>query len=464
MAPSPTGEFHIGSMRTLLYNWAFARKHQGRFVLRIEDTDRERFVDGAEDRTKSVIRDYGLTWDEGPDVDGPHKPYKQSERLDIYQRHVGTLLDKGVVYRCFCGKETLEKMREVQVKKGITSPKYDRRCLGLSEKEIKGKLRKGEKCVIRLKVPENRKITFADIVLGNITINSEVLDDQVLIKSDGFPTYHFAVVVDDHLMHISHVIRGNEWLPSTPKHVLLYEAFGWEIPVYAHLPNLKEVGANKKMSKRFGDVSARGFLEKGYLPEALLNFLMLLGWNPGTDREFFTLEEFVENFSLERVHKTDLVAFDRDKLLWMNGEYIKKSRNDTLKIKIYDFYDVKFDEKILEKTTPLVKERMKLLSDYQSLAGFFYQKPEVDREQLGNDWKLHLEGALKVLRGIKEWKLGNINDALTKLIDKKDFKTGKFFMDLRIAITGNKVTPPINESLVILGRKETLERLQSLIS
>lgn len=464
MAPSPTGEFHIGGMRTYLYNWAFARKKSGKFILRIEDTDRERYVKGAVKRLLGVIKDYGLDWDEGPQVGGPYASYIQSERLPIYHEYAQKLVNKKKAYYCFCTKERLDKMREEQKAKKMAVTKYDRHCLSLSQKEIESKLKKKEKYVIRLKVPENEQISWDDIVLGKISFNSNEIDDQILLKSDGYPTYHLGVVVDDHLMQISHIMRGVEWLPSTPKHILLYKAFGWEIPKHGHLPNLKEIGSNKKLSKRYGDVHARAFLEKGYLPEALLNFLMLLGWNPGTEQELFTIDEFVEIFSIDKIHKTDLVAFDRNKLLWMNSEYIKKMDNSKLKNKIFSFYRRKYEKETIDKVIPLIKERVNLLSDYESLAGFFYERPKVDKKLLGSDWEMHIKDASEVLGKISDWKLSNINDCLMCLIKNKDYKTGEFFMDLRIAITGNKVTPPINESMVILGKEETLKRLQNLIS
>src|SRR3990172_924239 len=300
MAPSPTGEYHIGHIRTLLYNYAFAKKEKGDFILRIEDTDRERYVEGASERILDVIESYGLGWDEGPRVGGPHEPYFQSQ----------ILLDRGAAYYCFCTQERLEKMREEQKAQGVVSTKYDRLCLKLDESEIGRNLKEKLPHVIRMKVPDNKEVAFNDLVDGDISFPSYDIDDQVLIKSDGFPTYHFAVVVDDHLMEISHVMRGNDWISSTPKHVLLYQAFGWGMPYFAHIPNLKEMGAGRKLSKRFGAVAAQEFLNEGYLPEAVLNFLMFLGWNPGTEKEFYNLEEFIIDFSIDKIHKTDLVAFD----------------------------------------------------------------------------------------------------------------------------------------------------------
>jgi glutamyl-tRNA synthetase len=311
MAPSPTGEYHIGHIRTLLYNWAFAKKNNGKFIVRIEDTDRERYVEGAVERILNVISDYGFDWDEGPKVEGECGPYIQSERLDIYKSYAQTLLDKGFAYYCFCSEERLTKMRDEQKSRGVVSTKYDGLCLKLGKEEVGKKLKDNMSHVIRMKVPRNKAVNFKDLILGDLSFPTNDIDDQVLIKSDGFPTYHFAVVVDDHLMKITHVMRGNDWVPSTPKHVLLYQAFGWELPYFAHIPNIKELGAGKKLSKRYGAVSAREFLDDGYLPEALLNFLMFLGWNPGTNKEFYSLEEFIKDFSIDKIHKTDLVSFDK---------------------------------------------------------------------------------------------------------------------------------------------------------
>src|SRR3989344_1801847 len=464
MAPSPTGEYHIGHIRTLLYNWAFAKKNKGDFIIRIENTDRERYVEGATDRILDVISDYGLSWDEGPRVGGPYGPYIQSERLDIYQEHAQILLKKKAAYYCFCSEERLAKMREEQKARGVVSTKYDRLCIKLKKQEIEEKLVNKLPYVIRMKVPENKEVTFNDLITGKISISSNNIDDQVLIKSDGFPTYHFAVVVDDHLMKISHVMRGNDWIPSTPKHILLYEAFGWKMPYFAHIPNLKEMGAGKKLSKRFGAVSAREFLDEGYLAEALLNFLMFLGWNPGTDREFYSLEEFIRVFSIEKIHKTDLVAFDRDKLLWMNNQYIQKLTDEDFAQRSLKFAPVGIDKKLLIKLSPLVKSRIKKLSELRQLAGFFFEKPRVDKKMLGKNWVEHLQAAHNIIENLDSWDLENLNDNLMKKIEKKGFKTGDFFMDLRIAIAGSKFTPPINDSIVILGKEETLKRINKILS
>lgn len=459
MAPSPTGEYHIGHIRTVLYNYAFAKKMGGSFIIRIEDTDRTRYVDGAVERILQVIRDYGLSWDEGPDTNGPFGPYTQSERLPIYKKYCEELIEKGVAYRCFCTEERLTQMREAQKAHGVPSTKYDRHCLRLSPEEVSEKLSSNTPHVVRLKIPDDRVISFTDVVFGKISVHSKEIDDQVLLKSDGFPTYHFAVVVDDHLMEITHVMRGNDWLPSTPKHVLLYEAFGWEMPVHIHLPNLKELGGTKKLSKRFGAVFAREFLDEGYLPEALLNFLMFLGWNPGGEKEIFSLEEFISVFDIEKIHKTDLVAFDRAKLSWINGQYV---RDLPLERIVQYLLKDKPEDVSEEKFTSIVKlsrDRIKKLSDFAAFTQFFYAKPKIDKTFSTPKAKEHLVAAMASLETVNDFTDEAVTAELMKAIETHGFKTGEFFMDLRIAIAGNKISPPINESMVILGKEESLARI-----
>ena len=465
MAPSPTGEYHIGHIRTLLYNWAFAKKNKGKFIVRIEDTDRERYVEGAVERILDVISDYGFDWDEGPRVGGEYGPYIQSKRLDIYKSYAQTLLDKGFAYYCFCSEERLAKMREEQKSHGVISTKYDRFCLNLSKEEIEKKLKENTPYVVRMKIPRDTTVKYKDLILGEVTFPTNDIDDQILIKSDGFPTYHFAVVVDDHLMKITHVMRGNDWVPSTPKHVLLYQAFGWELPYFAHIPNIKELGAGKKLSKRYGAVSAREFLDEGYLPEALLNFLMFLGWNPGTAKEFYTLDEFVKDFSIDKIHKSDLVAFDRNKLLWINGEYIKILSDKEFAKRVRGFAPENVSLKDLEKLAHLLKTRMKKLSEFKNLGLPLFKTPNVPiKDLLRKVNKLHLEKALKALGGLdeKDWN-SKLDEVLLKIVEECSFKTGEFFMSMRIAIFSNSATPPINDSMKFIGKKESILRINRLI-
>ena len=390
MAPSPTGEFHIGSLRSLLFNYAFAKKHNGRFVLRIEDTDRKREVPGAVGRILEIIKEYGLSYDEGPQKDGGYGPYTQSERVNLYHEYIDRLIQNRHAYHCFCSSQRLEDLRKKASESGKNF-KYDRYCIHLSPEEVDRRIKNGESYVVRLRVPDHQDIVFHDEILGNICINSSEVDDQVLMKSDGFPTYHLAVVVDDHLMNISHVMRGVEWLPSTPKQIILYKYFGWEAPKFCHLPNLKRVGGTKKLSKREGDVFAIDFLKKGYLPEAVLNFIMFLGWNPRTENEFYTLDGFVKDFSIEGLQRTDLVSFNTEKLDWFNKEYIKKLSETELLEKIR-YWSSRFNQHTLlpelEKkmsnesilqVIKLISERMTTLSDFNSLVDYFIEKPSYDK-------------------------------------------------------------------------------------
>jgi len=467
MAPSPTGEYHIGHIRTVLYNYAFAKKNNGKFVIRIEDTDRERFVEGASDRILQVIKDYGFSWDEGPSF--------QSQRLEIYKKHALELIEKGNAYYCFCSEERLTKLREDQKAKGMSSTKYDKKCLLLSKDEVKSNLNEGLKYVIRLNVKPNEVIKWKDEVFGEIEINSNDLDDQVLLKSDGFPTYHLAVVVDDHLMEITHVIRGNDWIPSTPKHVLLYKYFGWELPVYIHLPNLKEAGENKKLSKRFGAVFATEFLEQGYLPEAVTNFLMFLGWNPGTEKEIYSMEEFINDFIVSKIHKTDLVVFDRDKLSWFNGYYIRNMPTIDLLKALREWsnkYSVdlgveELGEKYVLKTLELVKERMKTLGEFIPLTSYFFRKPTVLADLLkkhaqGEEVKI-LESYTKLFESLKVWEKVELENKSHEILERSGFKPKQAFMTLRVAVSGTEATPPLFDTLEVLGKEEVLQRLKTAL-
>jgi len=476
MAPSPTGEYHIGHIRTVLYNWAFAKKYNGKFIIRIEDTDRERFVEGATERILDVIKRYGLDWDEGPEKGGDFGPYVQSERLPIYKEYAQELVKKGCAYYCFCSKERLDSLRKNQAEGGISATKYDKHCLSLSSREIKEKLERGDPYVIRLNVPPNTLVSFDDLIYGKITVNSNDIDDQVLLKSDGFPTYHLAVVIDDHLMGITHVLRGMDWIPSTPKHVLLYKAFDWDLPVYAHLPNLKELGEGRKLSKRYGSVFAVEFLREGYLPEAVLNFLMFLGWNPGTEKEIYSLEEFIQDFSLEKVHKTDLVSFDRQKLLWMNGYYIRQLSPTQLWAKIEkwatDFnilpWKEKPDEPKVLSILALVQDRMKLLSEFWDLTSYFFENPVISKEllisQAGEKTAEILKSYLELYKGVKDWNKENLEFVSHQVLENFGYKPKEAFMTLRVAVTGRVATPPLFDILGIIDKEVIVERIQKAIS
>lgn len=462
MAPSPTGELHIGGLRTLLYDYALARQNNGQFILRLEDTDQKRHVEGAEERIFQVIKDYGLSWDEGPDIGGPYGPYVQTQRLNIYQKYIKELLDKGFAYYCFCTEERLAEMREIQ-KAAHKVPKYDRCCLKLTPEEIKKKIENGEKYVVRLKMPENENIIFKDLIRGEIKFNSNELDDQVLIKSDGIPTYHFAVVIDDHLMKITHIFRGEEWISSTPKQILLYRYFGWDVPNFAHLTVLLDQSGHGKMSKRHGSTHARAFLDDGYLPEAMLNFLMLLGWNPGTDQELFSLDEFIKEFSLEHLHKKSPI-FDRKKLDYFNGLYIRQKTDEELTPYFKKFLPSASDEQI-KILIPVLKDRLVKFSDLPDITKFIFEDIDYDKELLlkkGTDPKSAVEMLSKIknlILNLKTFNFSTINTNFLDLISTNSWNIGEYFMVLRVAICGSAFTPPVVECLPALGKQGTLRKI-----
>lgn len=457
MAPSPTGELHIGGLRTLLYDYALARQNNGQFILRIEDTDQKRYVPGAETRILQVIKDYGLNWDEGPDIGGPYGPYVQTERLNIYQKYIKELLDKGLAYYCFCTEERLNEIRAIQ-KANHQIPRYDRHCLNLSKEEISQKITAGEPYVIRLKMPDNEIIEFDDLIRGKIKFNTRDLDDQVLIKSDGIPTYHFAVVIDDHLMKITHVFRGEEWLSSTPKHILLYRYFDWEAPKFAHLTVLLDPSHSGKMSKRTGSVSAQAFLNDGYLPEAMLNFLMLLGWNPGTEQELFTLDDFLKQFSVAKLNKKAAI-FDRKKLDYLNGLYIRQKTNEQLFPYFKKFLPQASDKQI-KILIPVLKDRLIKFSDLSETTKFLFEDINYDKELLlkkGTSPELAIEMLQKSITTLSDFT--NLSSNLLNLISINNWNTGEFFMIFRVAICGSTFTPPVVDCLPALGKEGTLRKL-----
>jgi glutamyl-tRNA synthetase len=468
MAPSPTGELHIGSFSIILKNYAFAKKHGGQFVLRVEDTDKVREVEGAKDRLLKTIKAYGLSWDEGPDIGGPHAPYTQSERLDLYGEKAKQLVEEGKAYYCFCSRERLEEDRE-KARAAKIPPKYGRHCRNLTKDEVEKKLAEGSEFVIRLKVPDNRPIVYTDLIRGDIEVNSDIIDDQVLLKSDGFPTYHLAVVIDDNDMQISHIMRGEEWLSSTPKHILLYEAFGWAPPVFAHIPVYLNPNGKGKMSKRNGDVSAQSYLDKGYLPNALLNFFMILGWTPQDQRDIVTLDEYIKEFDPQDISKKS-VAFDIDKLNWLNGIYIRKMYEENkagLVAKLNEFLPNDFPQDKLTDILPLIFERLEKLSDIDELTDFFYREIEVDQDLLLKkaDNKLVSEQLVELSKRLAEidWSVENIEKVIRSLQAEKDYKKNQFFMMVRIAVTGKKATPPLFETMEVLGKELTIKRLGSAL-
>ncbi len=449
-APSPTGFLHIGGLRTALYSYAFAKSQGGKFILRIEDTDKKRFVPGSVEKIYEVLKKFGLEWDEGPFV--------QSERTKegIYQQYAEKLISNGNAYYCFCPPKEKDEIEEEHEQKKIEMRDS---CRNMSLEEAKKRVASGEEPAIRLKVPDNEKISFFDFVLKKeISWESKFVDEVMLLKSDGFPTYHLAAPVDDALMKISHIIRGRDWLPSTSVHILLFKYLGFDLPQIGHLTDILDP-AGGKLSKRKGTVACEEFLADGYLPEAILNFIMLVGWAPKDNREIFSLGEFVDNFQKGSL-QTANPGFNRKKLDWFNGEYIRKTQNEKLKTLIFEFFGKKYAEDLIEKTLPLVKDRINKLSDYKTLAGFLFEKPKVDVSLFGNlAYREHLKSATEALSQIDSWTNENIQKKLTDLIEEKGWKTGDFFMSFRIALSGSKFTPPITDCAEILGKEETLLRL-----
>jgi glutamyl-tRNA synthetase len=485
MAPSPTGFLHIGSLRTALYDFLFARKYKGKFILRIEDTDQARFVEGALENIVETFNyfridsDEGPYWDNGVKTRGEYGPYFQSQRLEQYHKYAQELVEKNHAYHCFCSPQRLEDLRKSQIDKKMP-PRYDKHCLSLTPEEIQSKLAAKENHVIRLNVPKDQTIEFEDLVHGKISISSNEVDDQVLIKSDGFPTYHMGVVVDDHLMKISHIIRGDGWIPSTPKHILLYQFFGWDIPHFVHLPLLQNK-ARKKLSKRDGDVAVKEFIDKGYLPEAILNFVALLGWNPKTEQEIFSLTELIDQFDVNKINKSWAV-FDLEKLDWINGLYIRKTDIVKLTTMILPFL-IKaginienYTKKYLESVVSLEQERLKKLSEIADRVKYFFEEPEYEAEIL--QWKTvdkeilcrNLENLSTLIQTfeITDFNRKTLEEKIRQYLTQNNIPTGEALWPLRAALTGLKASPgpfEIMETLSLLpdGKAIILKRINLAI-
>lgn len=464
-APSPTGYVHVGGLRTALYAYLMARKNNGKFLLRIEDTDKTREVSGSIENIIKTLEWAGITYDEGPGKPGICDTYIQSERLEIYKKYAEQLVNSGHAYYCFCSPERLDLVRK-QLQAAHLPPAYDRLCRDLSKEEVERRLAAGEKYVIRMKVPLTGEITFNDVIRGVVTIQYKVVDDQVIIKTDGFPTYHLAVVVDDHEMQVSHVIRGEEWLPSTPKHLLLYEYFGWTAPIFAHLPLLLNPDRSK-LSKRQGDVAVEDYRAKGYLPETLVNFVALLGWNPGDTREFFSLEELVKEFSLERVGHAGAV-FNVEKLNWMNQQYIAKSDIDYLLALVKPLLAKKewgvFTDDYIKKMITLMKDRAVLLPDFVNLTEFFFKAPTVfDEKAKAKCWAPETGDYLKTLAERYEqlpvFDAATTEQVLRAYAQEFNIPAGKILLPLRLAVTGVGQGPSLFHFIEILGQQETVKRL-----
>jgi glutamyl-tRNA synthetase len=515
-APSPTGYLHVGGLRTALYSYLHAKKNEGEFILRIEDTDQKREVKGATAHLLEMLEWAGLYPDEGPGNGGPHKPYIQSQRTEIYQKYANQLLEEGHAYRCFCTAERLKEMREHQ-EKSKKAPMYDRHCLYLSEEEIQKNLDEKKSFVIRQKIPLEKLVKFKDLVRGNVTFAAKTLDDQVLLKSDGFPTYQLANVIDDHLMEITHVIRGEEWLPSTPKHILLYEALNWDPPEFAHIPLLLNKDRSK-LSKRQGDVSVEDYIKKGYQKEAIINFIAFLGWHPGgeSETEIFNLEELIDHFSIEKVHKAGAI-FDIDKLDWFNWQWKRRKFHedlykyardleDNVDIQspkkgefIYNFHNEKnADEFFIHRTDELKKmcfsslnkdyrendEKLrkalvtveeKILKDHENINDyikFYFEDIEYDtdlltHEKMKVDYKTAKESLSKILEKFENFYYFDneekIKGVLLEAVEELGFKNGQVFWPLRAALTGEQYSPGVFEVAWVIGKDLSIERIKKAL-
>jgi glutamyl-tRNA synthetase len=462
IAPSPTGIAHLGTAYTAMRNFALAKSKGGQFLIRIEDTDRGRYVEGAVEVIFEALTWLGIKHDEGPDLGGSHAPYTQSERLELYQSHAQKLVREGKAYYCFCTKERLDEVRATQQASKVL-PRYDKHCRNLSDDEVQVKLRQNLPHVIRLKVPETGVTVCQDVVRGAIEFQNSGIDDQVLQKSDGFPTYHLAVVVDDYLMQITHVIRGEEWLSSTPKHVLIYQAFGWELPIFAHLPVIRNKD-HSKMSKRKNDVSILSHRDKGYLPEAMLNFLALMGWSHPEKKEVFPFSDFVKYFTLDRITLTAPV-YDLDKLNWLNGQYIRALSDGELLSRLSPFIPEDCPKSLASEILPLIKERLVTLRDFEDLTSFFYRDIQVDQAILTKKStpeivESQLAETQQLLTAIddKNWTAENLEDKIRSLALSKEWKPSQYFMMLRVATTGKTMTPPLFDTMVVLGKAKVLSR------
>lgn len=466
-APSPTGYMHLGNLRSALYTYLFAKHEGGKFILRLEDTDQNRYVEGAVDVIYRTLSDIGLNWDEGPDKGGQYGPYIQSQRKDMYLPYAQELVKAGKAYYCFCTKEELEERRSEAEAKGETF-KYDKHCLNLPQEEIQRRIANGESYVIRQNVPLTGEASFDDVIYGHIKVDCSELDDMILIKADGMPTYNFANVIDDHTMGITHVMRGNEYLASTPKYNLLYEAFGWEKPVYIHLTNIMR-DATHKLSKRDGDAYYEDYIAKGYIREAIVNYVSLLGWNPGDEREFFTLDELTQAFSLGGLSKSPAI-FDVNKLTWMNAEYIRMMNEQEFTAHAKGYYEQAgvdaMDSSVLWR---ILQPRVEIFSQIPDMVDFLVNLPDYELELYTNKKsktdsevsKNVLKMVIPILEQLPKWDETLIHDRLLGLAAEKEMKNGTLLWPVRIAMAGKTVTPGgAMEIAVLLGKDETMRRLK----
>ncbi len=495
-APSPTGPLHMGGVRTALYNYLFAKKNGGDFLLRIEDTDQTRFVPGAEQYIIEALEWCGMKFDEGVHVGGPHAPYRQSERKEMYRQYAMQLIEAGHAYYAFDTTEELDEMRERLKASNVASPQYNyitresmKNSLSLPHDEVERRLAAGDAYVVRIKIPRKEEIRVTDMIRGNVLVHSSQMDDKVLFKSDGMPTYHLANVVDDYLMKITHVIRGEEWLPSAPLHVLLYRYLGWEevMPQFAHLPLLLKPDGNGKLSKRDGDrlgfpvfplewkdpfsgEISSGYREKGYFPEAFINMLALLGWNPGTNQEIFSMTELIEAFSVERISKSG-AKFDANKTMWFNQQYLRARDNSELAeifAKELSSKGINADIKYVEKVCALIKEKAQFITEFWSLAFYFFEEPtEFDAEVIKKRWKdnvpdflLNLTNALKTL---EDFSHTSIENKFKEIAEQTGISPGSVMQIFRVAISGVAAGPAIFEMISLIGREKVVARLERAI-
>ena len=466
-APSPTGYMHLGNLRSALYTYLFAKANGGKFILRIEDTDQSRYVPGAVDVIYRTLKSIGMQWDEGPDIGGDFGPYVQSERKNMYLPYAEQLVKAGKAYYCFCTEEELAARREEATKRGETF-KYDKHCLHLSPEEVQRRIAAGEPYVIRQNVPEHGEASFDDVLYGHIAVDCSDLDDMILIKADGMPTYNFANVIDDHTMGITHVMRGNEYLSSTPKYNLLYDAFGWEKPVYIHMtPIMRD--ATHKLSKRDGDAYFEDYLNKGYLKEAIVNYVALLGWNPGDEREFFTMDELVKAFSVDGMSKSPAI-FDVNKLTWMNAEYVRRLTPEQFTEYALPYYEkAGVSAEHADLLARILQQRTETFAQIPEMLDFIPQHPDYDAQLFTNKKsktnpeiaKHVLTIAIEALEALPAWEEQPIHDALLGLAEKEGMKNGTMLWPVRIALAGKQVTPGgAIEIAILLGREESLRRLK----
>ncbi|MCH2235947.1 MAG: glutamate--tRNA ligase [Crocinitomicaceae bacterium] len=488
-APSPTGPLHLGGVRTALYNYLFAKKSNGTFIIRVEDTDEKRFVEGAQEYIFESLKWCGIMPTEGPGLGGDKGPYVQSERRDLYRPYMEQLVENGSAYYAFDTPEDLEAMREQAKKMGLPNWQYNavtrssmKNSLSLSKEEVQKRLDNGDPYTVRMKMPRNTDVKFEDAIRGWVTVNTNNLDDKVLFKESGMPTYHLANIVDDHLMEISHVIRGEEWLPSAPLHVLLYEAFGWDAPVFAHLPLILRPDGNGKLSKRDGDrlgfpvfpidwmspnnEKYTGYREQGYFPEAFVNMLAFLGWNPGTNQEIFSLEELVESFSLERVGKSG-ARFDPDKTKWFNQQYLRETDNSVLADLLEPYLKeagISADKSHVERVCGVMKERATFIPDLFEESKFFFQDiTDYDEKTVRKKWKEDTGGLLGELKdgfvALDSFGHDEVEGAFSAVLNKNEIGFGKLGPALRLAVTGKGMGPSLFDICEIVGKDKVLERI-----